>query len=111
MSAGSQALELYQTGPLTVIGFYGRPVLEGITPLDCRNELEKIITDHRCQTIAFDLSGMKLLPPGMLGLFASVKKTGVDILLYNSGREVREVLEVTKLDTMLELFEVDLTAA
>ncbi|MDC0274004.1 MAG: STAS domain-containing protein [Planctomycetaceae bacterium] len=109
MSSGSKALELYQAGPLTVIGFYGRQILEGITPLDCRTELENIISDYHCRTIAFDLTGMRLLPSGMLGLFASVKKTGVDILLYNAGRDVREVLEVTKLDTMLELFEVDVT--
>lgn len=110
MSAGSQALELYQAGSLTVIGFYGRQILEGFTPLDCRNELEAIIRDHSCRTLAFDLTGVKILPSGMLGLFASVKKSGVDVLLYNSGREVREVLEVTKLDTILELFEVDLDA-
>ncbi|MBD3676338.1 MAG: STAS domain-containing protein [Planctomycetaceae bacterium] len=107
MSKGSKALEIYEAGELTVIGFYGRQILEGFTPLDCRNELETIIRDHDCRTLAFDLTGMKLLPSGMLGLFASVKKAGVDVLLYNPGREVTEVLEVTKLDSMLDLFDVD----
>ena len=64
MSTGSNALEIYQAGPLTVIGFYGRPVLEGITVLDCRNELEEIAQKYTCTTMAFDLTNLRIVPFG-----------------------------------------------
>jgi len=110
MSTGSSALELYHAGPLTVIGFYGRPVLEGITVLDCRNELEQIAQKYTCQTMVFDLTNLKIVPSGMLGLFASIKKSGIDVLLFNAGPEIKEVLKTTRLDTLIEMFEVDVSA-
>ena len=110
MSTGSAALELYHAGPLTVIGFYGRSVLEGITVLDCRNELEEISQKYSCTTMAFDLTNLKIVPSGLLGLFASIKKAGIDVLLFKSGTEIKEVLKTTRLDTLIELFDVDVAA-
>lgn len=110
MSTGSPSLELYHAGPLTVIGFYGRAVLEGITVLDCRNELEEIAQKYSCSTMAFDLTNLRIVPSGMLGLFASIKKAGIDVLLFNAGDEIREVLKTTRLDTLIDLFEVEVPA-
>ena len=109
MSTGSTALEIYHSGPLTVIGFYGRSILEGITVLDCRNELEAISQKYSCTAMAFDLTNLKIVPSGMLGLFASIKKAGIDVLLFNAGADIREVLKTTRLDTLIDLFEVDVT--
>lgn len=108
MSDSDNPLEVYSGGPLTVIGFRGRSALEGFTALECRDQLAKIVRDFQCQTIAFDLTGLKLVPSGMLGLFASIKKSGIDVLLFNPTDDIREVLEITKLDTILPVFTTEI---
>lgn len=100
-------LEIYESGPLTVIGFFGKHVIQGVTALECRDKLAEIIQAHGTKTIAFDLTGVTMVPSGWLGLFAAIKRAGTDVLLFNPGPDIQEVLEITKLDTVLDVFEVD----
>ena len=51
---------------------------------------------------------MKYIPSGMLGLLASLKKLGVQVHLYNPSGDVREVLEVTHLDQLFKIHDLDL---
>jgi anti-anti-sigma factor len=101
-------LEIYSVGPLTVLGFYGREVLEGFTALECRDLIKQIVAEHQCHTIAFDLTNVKLIPSGMLGLFASMKKSGIDVMLFNPSPSIREILEIMRLDTILYIDEVEI---
>jgi anti-sigma B factor antagonist len=101
-------LEIYAVGPLTVLGFYGREVLEGFTALECRDLIREIVAEHQCRTIAFDLTNVKLIPSGMLGLFASIKRSGIDVLLFNPTLAIREILEIMRLNTILQIEEVEI---
>jgi anti-sigma B factor antagonist len=100
-------LEVYEAGELTVIGFGGREVLDHLNLAECRDEIAELIRVHHCSTLAFDLTGVRLLPSGMLGLLASVKRQGVEVHLYNPSEDIREVLEITKLDKLFELHELE----
>jgi len=100
-------LEVYEAGELTVVGFGGREILDRLSLGDCRHELSQLIEQHGCKTLAFDLTGVRLIPSGMLGLLCSIRQQGIDVHLYNPSRDVREVLEITKLDSLLELHEVE----
>ena len=100
-------LEVYDIGELTVVGFGGREVLDRLSLAECRDELMQLIRDHHCQTLAFDLTGVRLIPSGMLGMLCAIRNEGVDVQLYNPSQDVREVLEITKLDTLLEMHEVE----
>ncbi len=100
-------LEVYEAGELTVIGFGGREVLDHLNMAECRDEIADLIRDHACSTLAFDLTGVRLLPSGLLGLLASVKRQGVEVHLYNPSADIREVLEITKLDKLFHLHELD----
>ena len=71
-------LEVYDVGELTVVGFGGREVLTGV----------------------------RLIPSGMLGMLCAIRNEGVEVHLYNPSQDVREVLEITKLDSLLEMHEV-----
>lgn len=102
------ALEIYQAGELTVIGFGGREVLDDMNVADCRDELVELIRENQCKTLAFDLTGVKLIPSGLLGLLASIRKQGVEVHLYNPSSDIREVLEITKLDQVLQLHDLEL---
>lgn len=103
----ASSLEVYQAGELTVIGFGGKEVLDNMNVAECRDELVELIRDHHCKTLAFDLTRVRLIPSGLLGLLASIRKQGVDVHLYNASDDIREVLEITKLDQVLELHSVE----
>lgn len=100
-------LEVYEAGELTVVGFGGREILDHINLAECRDELLNLIREHQTKTLAIDLTGVKLLPSGMLGLLASVHRLGVEVQLYNACQDIREVLEITKLDQVIHLHEVE----
>lgn len=104
------ALEIYQAGELTVIGFGGREVLDDMNVADCRDELVDLIRENNCQVLAFDLTRVRLIPSGLLGLLASIRKQGVEVHLYNPSEDIREVLEITKLDQVLVLHELEVAA-
>ena len=100
-------LEVYEAGELTVIGFGGREVLDHLNLAKCRDEVAELIRVNGCSTLAFDLTGVRLLPSGLLGVLASIKRQGVEVHLYNSSEDIREVLEITKLDKLFHLHELE----
>jgi len=100
-------LEVYQTGPTTVVGFGGRDVLSDVNVAACRAEFLDLIQREQCQIVAFDLTGVCFLPSGLLGLLASLRSSGVEVQIYNPSADVREVLSITNLDKLMEIHEVD----
>ncbi len=100
-------LEVYQAGPLTVVGFGGREILDQFSLAEYRDELMSLIKEHDCQSLAVDLTGVKIIPSGMLGVLASIYREGIEVDLYNACRVIREILEITKLDQILQLHEVE----
>lgn len=99
-------LEVYEAGSLTVVGFGGREVLDHINVAECRDELVSLIKENDCTSLAVDLTGVRLIPSGLLGLLASIHKLGVDLHLYNACDDIREVLEITNLNQLIQLHEV-----
>ncbi len=99
-------LEVYEAGELTVIGFGGRAVLDHLNLSECRDELAELIRKHHCTTLALDLTGVRLIPSGLLGLLASIRRQNVEVHLYNPSADIREVLEITKLNTVLKQHDV-----
>ncbi len=110
MSVDHRILEIYQTGPLTVVGFDGREILDQLDLNHCREELMALVAEHGCKILAFDLTGVKLMPSGLLGLLASMRKVGIEIHLYNPSEDVQEVLTVTQLNTVMPVHFVDVRA-
>ncbi len=100
-------LEVYQAGELTVIGFGGREILEDLNLADCRDEIAELIREYDCQTLAFDLTGVRLIPSELLGIIASTQRRGVEVHLFNPSDDIREVLEITQLDKFLHVHEID----
>ena len=107
MSKEDQQLQVYKAGPLTVIGFGGTRILDQLDIGDCRQQIVDLVKQHDCKTLAFDLAGIKLIPSGMLGLLASLRQLGVDVHLCNPSDDVREVLEITHLDRIMQVYDTD----
>ncbi len=108
MTVEPQILSVYKTGPLTVVGFGGQEVLDQVNIAVCRSEIMKLVEENKTEILAFDLTGVKLIPSGLLGLLASLRNQGVKIQLYNPSEDVLDVLQVTHLDTVLEVLQVKL---
>ncbi len=107
MAPRNAYLNVYQTGKLTVVSFVSAELLDQVVVTECRTEIGKLIRQHKCEVLAFDLTGVKLVPSGMLGMLASLGRLGVEVYLYNPSDEIREVLEITRLDTVLQVHKVD----
>src|SRR5882724_9813744 len=100
--------EVYQTGELTVVGFGGREILDQIDLSACRSEIIGLVEKHNCKTLAFDLSGVKLIPSGMLGLLASLRRMNIAVHLYNPSPDIAEVLQITRLNEVLPIHYIEL---
>ncbi len=99
-------LRVYQTGPLTVVGFAGQDVPDEVCIAGYRDQLFKLIEEHQCKVLAFDLTGVVLVPSGMLGVLISLRKRLERVELYNPSNDVREVLQMTNLISLFDLREV-----
>lgn len=101
-------LEVYRIGPTTVVGFGGRDVLDHVNVAVCREEILALINKVKCETLAFDLTGVTLLPSGLLGLLTSITRQNVAVHLYNPSEDIEEVLETTKLNTIMEVHHLEI---
>lgn len=101
-------LKVYQTGPLTVVGFGGEDVPDEVCIAAYRDQLMELLDTHHCQTLAFDLTGVKLIPSGMLGVLISLRKRVERLELYNASEDIRAVLKLTNLLPLFELRDVQL---
>jgi len=100
-------LKVYQTGELTVVGFGGKDVPDEVCIAAYRQQLLDLVKEHNTKTLAFDLSGVVLVPSGMLGVLTSLSQRVQKVELYNPSEDVREVLRLTKLERLFEIKEVD----
>jgi hypothetical protein len=99
-------LKVYQTGELTVVGFGGRDVPDEVCIAMYREQLFKLVDEYQCKTLAFDLTGVTLVPSGMLGVLTSLRTKVERIELYNPSEDVREVLRMTRLEQLFDIKEV-----
>lgn len=111
MALERSELQVYETGPLTVVGFGGREILDQVNIASCRTEIVAIVEKHATKVMAFDLTGVKLIPSGLLGLLASLRKMGIEVHIYNPSPDVTEVLEVTRLIEVMPIHQIDVRGA
>lgn len=103
-------LKVYSVGKTTVLGFGGEDVPSEFNAALYRAAISDLLVANKSDTVAFDLSGVQLVPSGMLGLLVSLNQLdGLEptVQIFNPCEDVREVLRITKLDTMIEIHEVD----
>ena len=100
-------IKVYQTGELTVVGFGGQDVPDEVCIAGYRDQLNKLLDDCQCKVLAFDLSGVRLVPSGMLGVLTSLRKRVQKLEIYNANENIREVLRLTNLVKLFDLRDVD----
>ena len=63
-----------------------------------RSQLDELISEQQCRTLAINMSSVTLLPSSFLGVLIALCKGGVRVELVHPSPTVREALQVTKLD-------------
>ncbi len=99
-------LKVYSVGPITVLGFGGEDVPSEFNAAHYRAAITDLLKLNQCNTVAFDVTGVRLIPSGMLGLLVSLKKLdGLSpvVQLFNPSPDIEEVLQITKLNTLIEV--------
>ena len=107
MSSADELLKIYTVGQRTVLGFGGQEIVSQLNVSVYRDHLISLIQEHEVQTVAFDLTGIVVIPSGLLGLLASLREHNVTVELYNPSDDVSEVLSVTRLDELLHIKQGD----
>ena len=103
-------LRVYSVGETTVLGFGGQDIPSEFNAAHYRAAIADLLIANKSTTVAFDLTGVKLVPSGMLGLLVSLRQLeGLEpvVQVFNPGDDVQEVLQITKLNKMIEIHEVD----
>jgi len=104
----SDILQVLASGPTTIVSFGKADVLEDINVAECRDQLLKLVEESGTEIICFELSRVRLIPSGMLGLLASLRQMDLEVRVLNPSPDVREVLSITNFDQLITIEEVHL---
>lgn len=103
-STNPRHLRVTRDASSATIGFNEIDVPDELFIAGYRDQVFRLLQQHpECRVITFDFTGIKLVPSGMLGLLASVKKQGRDVEVLNPSPFVRDTLRITRLDTLLKI--------
>jgi anti-anti-sigma regulatory factor len=107
MPSADDQLKVFAVGKRTVLGFGGQEILSQLNVSVYRDHLVSLIEEHDIETVAFDLTGIALVPSGMLGLLASLREHNVSVEVYNPSDDVNDVLAITRLNELMTIKQGD----
>lgn len=107
MNDTPQILRVIEAGRLTVVGFDARRIPDDHRYQLLRDDLVETIEANQCQELAFDLTGVKVVPSQLLGLMAWFSRNGLSVSVLNPSEEIRDTLQFTQLDTIIEVGPAD----
>jgi len=101
-------MEERQVDGVTVISCTGRIVF-GDEATALRDTLKRILTSSK--QIVLNFSGVSYIDSGglgtLVGVNASARGAGADIKLSGLGQRLRDVLQITKLVTVFEVYDTE----
>jgi anti-sigma B factor antagonist len=93
---------------VTVVSCSGRIVF-GDEASALRDSLKKLLAGTK--QIVLNLSGVSYIDSGglgtLVGVYSSARASGADIKLTGLGQRLRDVLSITKLATVFEVYDTD----
>ena len=96
-------LTFARDGSRVIVGFNSKDVPDEVCVAGYRDQLLNIVRESGCQVLTFDLTGIKILPSGMLGLLVTMRNRGQVVELLNPSVDIQEVLRVTRLLTLFNI--------
>src|SRR6266568_3945095 len=99
-------LETHDVNGVTIVGCQGRIVF-GEESTYLRENLKRILTSSR--QVVLNLSNVSYIDSGglgtLVGVYSSARSSGADIKLTGLGQRLRDVLQITKLVTVFEVYD------
>lgn len=99
-------IETRQADGATIVSCTGRIVF-GDEAMALRDNLKRILGSTR--QIVLNLSGVSYIDSGglgtLVGVYSSARSSGADIKLTGLGQRLRDVLQITKLVTVFEVYD------
>lgn len=99
-STDPNLLTFARDGQRAIVGFNSKSILDEVCIAAYRHQLLRYVQEFECKVIAFDLSGVKILPSGMLGVLITLKEQGLEVELLNPAADIVDVLRITRLAPM-----------
>lgn len=104
----SLKLEPHTVDGVTVVNAQGRIVF-GEEASQFRETLKRLLRSAR--QIVLNLSGVTYIDSGglgtLVGVYSSARAVGADIKLTGLGQRIRDVLQITKLVTVFEIYDTE----
>src|SRR5881275_3604801 len=101
-------IETHVADGVTVISCHGR-IMFGEEATSLRDTLKKVLSSNRL--IVLNLSGVTYIDSGglgtLVGVYSSARSGGADIKLTGLGQRLRDVLQITKLATVFEVYDTE----
>jgi hypothetical protein len=102
--ADPNLLKITRDGDSLTIGFTCGDIPDEVCIAGYRDQVLHALDEHPdCGRLTFDVTQIKMLPSGMLGLLATVKKRGREVDILNPSKDIQEVLRVTRLNTLFKI--------
>lgn len=99
-------LDSREVDGVTVVNCQGRIVF-GEESAHLRDDLKKILASSR--KLVLNFSGISYIDSGglgtLVGVYSSARSAGADIKLTGLGQRLRDVLQITKLVTVFEVYD------
>jgi anti-sigma B factor antagonist len=101
-------IDTRQADGVTIVSCQGRVVFgEEATAL--RENLKRVLESTR--QVVLNLAGVTYLDSGglgtLVGVYSSARASGADIKLTGLGQRLRDVLQITKLVTVFEVYDTE----
>ena len=99
-------IETRQADGVTIMSCHGRIVF-GEEAAALRENLKRVLSSSR--QIVLNLSGVSYIDSGglgtLVGVYSSARAAGAEIKLTGLGQRLRDVLQITKLVTVFEVYD------
>lgn len=105
MQRGPSVLKVYEAGENTIVGFSRNGELQPDDIPRWHSDLMKLVDQYSCETLTFDLSGVRRMPKAVLEIMFLLKQRGVRVQVFNPTTTMRDLLKVTRLNGVVR--EVD----
>ena len=93
---------------VTIVSCHGR-IMFGEEATELRETLKRLLASTR--QIVLNLSGVTYIDSGglgtLVGVYSSARSGGADVKLTGLGQRLRDVLQVTKLVTVFEVYDTE----
>ncbi len=108
--AAERMFDVLEEGTFSVVRFRSDIEEASTRAGEVYDGLVQFVGQVECLKLAIDLTDMKYVPSSVLGIFARLAGQGIEVHLVHASPDIVEVLEVTRLNRIMHVNEIDVTS-